>query len=228
MINSDFLGGMTVPEAKEEVARRMERMGIGERRVAAPCRLAVTADEGRTVSYTGRFSLEGDRHRLLEGMLIVAAVIDGAATCVYVRDEYPGGRLPATFPQQEGDLPTAGDPEKYPGVAETQTYKEGVLVGYRWYDAKAITPAFPFGFGRSYTSFAHRDLRVTPAGDGSTGATVSVEAANTGAAQKSEWLSLGFWVAVSQGAANNCVLGQEPLESRPMQQVDVDANVAQL
>jgi beta-glucosidase len=95
-------------------------------------------------------------------------------------DADPGGRLPATFPQQEGDLPTAGDPEKYPGVAETQTYKEGVLVGYRWYDAKAITPAFPFGFGRSYTSFAHRDLRVAPAGDGSTGATVSVEAVNTG------------------------------------------------
>jgi beta-glucosidase len=77
-------------------------------------------------------------------------------------DTDPAGRLPVTFPQQEGDIPTAGDPEKYPGVAENVKYKEGVLVGYRWYDANNITPAFPFGYGLSYTSFDYRNLRVTP------------------------------------------------------------------
>ncbi len=95
-------------------------------------------------------------------------------------DTDPGGRLPATFPQREGDLPTAGDPAKYPGVAENETYKEGVLVGYRWYDANRIAPAFPFGFGHSYTTFAHRRLRVKAAPGGSTGATVSVDVVNTG------------------------------------------------
>jgi beta-glucosidase len=75
----------------------------------------------------------------------------------------PAGRLPVTFPQQEGDIPTAGDPEKYPGVAENVKYKEGVLVGYRWYDANNVTPAFPFGYGLSYTSFDYRNLSVTPA-----------------------------------------------------------------
>jgi beta-glucosidase len=88
-------------------------------------------------------------------------------------DTDPGGRLPVTFPQQEGDIPTAGDPEKYPGLAETVKYKEGVLVGYRWYDANGIQPAFPFGFGLSYTSFAYSRLRVTPA-------SVSVTVTNTG------------------------------------------------
>jgi beta-glucosidase len=77
-------------------------------------------------------------------------------------DADPGGRLPVTFPQQEGDIPTAGDPEKYPGVAENVKYKEGLLVGYRWYDANGITPAFPFGYGLSYTSFEYGNLRVTP------------------------------------------------------------------
>ena len=88
-------------------------------------------------------------------------------------DADPGGRLPATFPQQEGDIPTAGDPEKYPGVAENVKYKEGVLVGYRWYDANNITPAFPFGFGLSYTSFDYRNLSVKPG-------SVSVDVKNVG------------------------------------------------
>ena len=95
-------------------------------------------------------------------------------------DTDPGGRLPATFPQREGDIPTAGDPQKYPGVAEDETYKEGLLVGYRWYDANRITPAFPFGFGRSYTTFAHRRLRVNAARGGSTLAAVSIDVVNTG------------------------------------------------
>jgi beta-glucosidase len=75
-------------------------------------------------------------------------------------DVDPGGRLPVTFPQSEADLPTAGDPEKYPGVAETVTYKEGVFVGYRWYDENKLTPAYPFGFGKSYTRFSYSRLRV--------------------------------------------------------------------
>ena len=72
----------------------------------------------------------------------------------------PGGRLSSTFPRAEGDIPTAGDQEKYPGVGENAYYKEGVLVGYRWYDAKHIAPAYPFGFGLSYTRFRYSRLRV--------------------------------------------------------------------
>jgi beta-glucosidase len=45
-------------------------------------------------------------------------------------------------------------------VAENVKYKEGVLVGYRWYDANRIAPAFPFGYGLSYTRFRYGRLRV--------------------------------------------------------------------
>ena len=91
-----------------------------------------------------------------EGGTAIARVLAG--------DADPGGRLPVTFPKSEADLPTAGDPEKYPGTNETVRYKEGVLVGYRWFDAKGLEPAFPFGHGLSYTTFRLGDLRAAPAG----------------------------------------------------------------
>ncbi|MFL5894405.1 MAG: glycoside hydrolase family 3 C-terminal domain-containing protein, partial [Thermoleophilaceae bacterium] len=95
-------------------------------------------------------------------------------------DTDPAGRLPATFPRSEDDEPTAGDPEKYPGTEENVSYKEGVLVGYRWWDANGLAPAFAFGHGLSYTSFAFRHLRVQPDVGGTLPLTVSVDVQNTG------------------------------------------------
>jgi beta-glucosidase len=96
-------------------------------------------------------------------------------------DTDPGGRLPVTFPKSEADEPVAGDPQKYPGEGETVDYKEGVLVGYRWWDANGLEPAYPFGFGLSYTTFAFRHMRVQPDVGGTLPLTVSVDVTNTGA-----------------------------------------------
>lgn len=73
----------------------------------------------------------------------------------------PSGKLPMTFPKAEGDAP-AHTPQQYPGVNGTATYSEGLLVGYRWYDAQNIAPLFPFGYGLSYTTFAFSKLSVSP------------------------------------------------------------------
>ncbi|MGZ4331868.1 MAG: beta-glucosidase [Solirubrobacteraceae bacterium] len=83
-------------------------------------------------------------------------------------DVDPAAKLPETFPASRSDLPTP-TPQQYPGVNDAAgiphaTYSEGMLVGYRWYDAKHITPLFPFGFGLSYTTFALRDLHLSPGG----------------------------------------------------------------
>ena len=79
-------------------------------------------------------------------------------------DTDPGGRLPLSFPDAEADTPTAGNPLQYPGVANQVLYTEGVFTGYRWYDRNQIEPAFPFGYGLSYTQFAFSDLQLSVQG----------------------------------------------------------------
>ncbi len=54
----------------------------------------------------------------------------------------PSGKLPVTFPVGLADVP-ASTPAQWPGVGGTVQYSEGLLVGYRWYDAKGIDSALP-------------------------------------------------------------------------------------
>ncbi len=84
----------------------------------------------------------------------------------------PSGHLPATFPMSLSQLPHPDVPK-----AGDVHYTEGATVGYKWYDAKGLTPRYAFGHGLSYTSFKHSGLSVRQAGDGLT-ASVTVE--NTG------------------------------------------------
>jgi beta-glucosidase len=73
-------------------------------------------------------------------------------------DVNPSGRLPTTFPKRYEDNPTF---PYYPGQAGKAMYGEELFVGYRYYDAHAIEPRYPFGHGLSYTSFEFSNLRVS-------------------------------------------------------------------
>ncbi|BDT68020.1 thermostable beta-glucosidase B [Comamonadaceae bacterium OS-1] len=92
-------------------------------------------------------------------------------------DANPSGKLPITFPAHLADTPTAGAPLAKGDVH----YTEQLEVGYRWYDAHAIAPLFPFGHGLSYTTFAYSGL--TLARDGSS---VSFTLRNSGSRAGSE------------------------------------------
>ena len=105
----------------------------------------------------------------MEGGNAVARVLFG--------DVNPSGKLPCTFPHKLEDSP-AHALGAYPGKDGTETYTEGLLVGYRWFDQKKIEPLFPFGFGLSYTKFEYSNLKVMPRTGGK--AWVQVDVTNSG------------------------------------------------
>ena len=90
-------------------------------------------------------------------------------------DVDPSGHLPDTFAKDWPDDAAFGH---YPGNGKQVDYAEGLLVGYRWFDAKRIEPRFPFGFGLSYTTFDVKNISVKPSGDRAF--TVAADVTNTG------------------------------------------------
>ncbi len=67
----------------------------------------------------------------------------------------PGGRLPVTMPAAESDSPVL---HAVPDADGTLKYSEGLLVGYRGYDAAGITPRYPFGHGLGYTDWSYESI----------------------------------------------------------------------
>ncbi len=73
----------------------------------------------------------------------------------------PGGRMPMTVPARYEHSPAYLN---YPGENGAVRYGEGLHIGYRWFDARAIEPAVPFGHGLSYTTFEWSEPRVLGGG----------------------------------------------------------------
>lgn len=74
----------------------------------------------------------------------------------------PSGHLAETFPEKLSDNPTYGT---FNASLKKEIYHEGLFVGYRYYDLKKITPAYPFGHGLSYTDFSYEDFAVLQKGN---------------------------------------------------------------
>ena len=125
-----------------------------------------------------------------------------AIASVLFGDTDPSGHLTETFPARLAQTPTAGLAE-FPGVGGRVFYTEGLDVGYRSYDARRVTPLFPFGYGLSYTSFRFSHLTMSPgpvvnlasgpeapAGQGTALARVSARITNTGSVAGSDVVQL--------------------------------------
>ena len=101
----------------------------------------------------------------------------------------PSGKLPFTFPLALNDSP-AYALETFPGDNNAE-YKEGSLVGYRWFDTKKIKPLFSFGFGLSYTEFSYSEIKTDKPKYGKDDKIqISVELKNTGKQKGDEVVQL--------------------------------------
>ena len=79
----------------------------------------------------------------------VANIITGLRT--------PSGKLAVSYPFTYSDVPTAN---YFPGQEKTAEHREGLYVGYRYYETAEVAVRYPFGFGLSYTTFSYSNIVV--------------------------------------------------------------------
>ena len=104
--------------------------------------------------------------------------VGGAVCDILFGRVNPSAKLPETFPLKLEDNPSY---LSYIGEGDMVEYREGIFVGYRYYDKKKMDVLFPFGYGLSYTTFAYSNLRVDKESMKDTDTmTVSVDVTNTG------------------------------------------------
>ncbi len=104
--------------------------------------------------------------------------IGEAAVNVLFGKVNPCGKLAETFPIKLEDNPSYLN---FPGDGQTVEYKEGVFVGYRYYEKKKMPVLFPFGYGLSYTTFEYSDMELSSDSILDTDTlTVSLKVKNTG------------------------------------------------
>ncbi|HEL2056857.1 TPA: glycoside hydrolase family 3 C-terminal domain-containing protein [Streptococcus suis] len=128
----------------------------------------------------------------VENILLISqtgiAIGDGFAD-VLLGNAYPSGKLTTTWAKYE-DYPQLGD---FAEIDDTR-YKEGIYVGYRYFDTVQTTPVFSFGYGKTYTTF---DWEVSEISRNKTEIRLVTEITNTGEFKGKEVLQL--YVSVPSG-----------------------------
>lgn len=95
-------------------------------------------------------------HGYLNGQAGASAILD-----ILTGKVNPSGRLNETYPLRHEDTPAY---RNFPSKERNAEYREGLFVGYRYYDTSLVRVLYPFGFGLSYTRFEYSDLEVTKDG----------------------------------------------------------------
>jgi beta-glucosidase len=132
-------------------------------------------------------------------------------------DVDPSGKLPVTFPTSLDQVP-ASTAAQWPGVDGNVDYSEGLDVGYRWYDAKDLTPLYPFGYGLSYTSFQFSKLHVDSSTLRENGhLTVTADVTNTGRRSGAEVAQLYLDDPASTGEPASQLKGFAKVDLAPHQ-----------
>ncbi|MCC8135405.1 MAG: glycoside hydrolase family 3 C-terminal domain-containing protein [Ruminococcus sp.] len=161
---------MKMPECQNELIRRVAQVQPNT---------VVVLHNGSPVEMPWIDDVKG----LVEAYLGGQAV--GEAECAVLFGKVnPSGRLAETFPKKLSDNPSYLN---FPGEGDRVEYREGIFVGYRYYDFREMDVLFPFGYGLSYTDFEYSNLSVQTDG---CNAEVSVTVTNTGSVAGCEVVQL--------------------------------------
>lgn len=106
---------------------------------------------------------------------------------VLTGDVNPSGKLTDTWAKKYDDIPYAREWSYLNGDLKQEYYKEGILVGYRYFDSYGVEPLYPFGYGLSYTTFSVEAESVTVK---KTDVTAKVKVTNTGSITGKEVVQL--------------------------------------
>jgi beta-glucosidase len=120
----------------------------------------------------------------------------------------PSGKLPLTFPASVVDLPRPVVPS--PGNSSAPflvNYFEGLLVGYKWYESRNLTPLFPFGHGLSYTAFSLSNAKIAGPAPGTSGFQVTFDIENTGGVAGAEVAQVYVGMTAARGEPPNRLVG---------------------
>jgi len=155
----------------------------------------------------------------------------------------PSGKLPVTFGNSENEAAYETEAQ-YPGLRESNGlgggergfepdgspqlvthYTENLALGYRWYEAQGVIPAFPFGHGLSYTTFAYSDLVLTPSNPAPDQVMLTVDytITNAGSVPGKEASQIYLTLPPESGEPSKRLVGFEKIELQPgeSQQVSV-------
>ncbi|MFC4320057.1 beta-glucosidase [Litchfieldia salsa] len=127
--------------------------------------IIVILSSGAAVEMPWINKVKGLIHGYLSGQAGAKAILR-----VLTGEVNPSGKLAETYPIRYEDTPAY---HQFPGKEVSVEYREGIFIGYRYYDTANVNVLFPFGYGLSYTSFEYSNMEVDKDG-------VSFQITNTG------------------------------------------------
>ncbi|WP_028974246.1 beta-glucosidase [Spirochaeta cellobiosiphila] len=133
--------------------------------------IIIVLSSGSAVEMPWINKASGVLHAYLSGQAGAGAILN-----VITGQVNPSGKLAESYPFQYEDVSSRSN---FPGMENSVEYREGLFVGYRYYDTSNTPVLFPFGYGLSYTQFKYEDLKLSQT-------SVSFTLSNTGLVKGSE------------------------------------------
>lgn len=162
---------LRMPESHNELIRQI--ISVNEN-------VTVVLMNGAPVEMPWIGGVKGVLEAYLGGQAGSGAIID-----ILYGEINPSGKLAETFPVKLEDTPSY---RYFPGYTRTVEYREGIYIGYRYYDKFEKNVLFPFGYGLSYTKFSYTDMKVLKTGQYEYA--VSLKLSNTGETAGAEVVQL--------------------------------------